>query len=43
MLGHCSDCKEKSIAVKIYTRRKDSKQKRVEYCINKGCGYRKVL
>lgn len=42
-LSYCSKCKEKSVTVRI-TKCKDyiwsGKSRRVEYCINKGCGYR---
>ena len=37
-LRYCSKCKEKSVVVKIY-----QGKKRVEYCINKGCGYKQEL
>lgn len=42
-LGWCSNCKEKSVVVKVYQSKGDDKRKRVEYCINKGCGYRLEL
>lgn len=42
-MNYCSDCKEKSIKVKCYTRKTDSMRRRVEYCINKGCKYSKDL
>jgi peroxiredoxin len=38
MLRYCSECKEKSVIVKVYQERK-----RVEYCTNKGCGYQQEL
>ena len=38
-LKPCNQCKEKSVKVKIYTR-KDGVCKRFEFCINKGCGYK---
>ena len=41
-LKPCNLCKEKSVAIKIYTR-KDGVKKRFEYCINKGCGYTQPL
>lgn len=34
--GYC--CKEKSIITKVY-----NGGKRVEYCINRGCGYKQDL
>ena len=36
-LSYCSNCRENSIATKIYTR-KDGVITRAMYCINKGCG-----
>jgi hypothetical protein len=33
-LRQCPKCKEKSVVVKVY-----QEVKRMEYCINKGCGY----
>ena len=42
MLYGCFRCKENSVVRKIYTTRQ-GETKRVEYCINKGCGYRKDL
>lgn len=41
-LGWCSICKENSVAIKVY-RRKDGSQGRVEFCLNKGCGYKLAL
>lgn len=38
MLRWGSCCKEYCLEIKHYTR-KDGTQGRVEYCINKGCGY----
>lgn len=38
-LSWCSNCKENSIKVKIYGEPK----RRVEFCINKGCGYKLML
>jgi len=37
-MGYCSKCREKSVVIKIY-----NGGKRVEYCINKGCGYKLTL
>jgi hypothetical protein len=40
-LGWCNNCKENSTRVKCYrTKAEPEKLKRVEFCINKGCGYR---
>ena len=37
-LRWCWKCKENSVARKCYTR-KDGVKKRIEYCVNYGCGY----
>ena len=37
----CSNCKENSVRRKVYVRKRDNTEKRVEYCINKGCKYKK--
>lgn len=37
-LHHCPKCKENSVAVKIY-----QTVKRIEFCINRGCGYSQPL
>ena len=42
-LGWCSNCKEYSVRVKIYIRKRDSSKRRFEHCINKGCGYKQDL
>lgn len=39
VLSWCNKCKENSMTTKIYVT-KDGEKKRVEYCINKGCGRR---
>jgi len=39
ILGWCSNCKERSVRLKIYKRKKDGKKRRCEHCINEGCGY----
>lgn len=39
-LNWCSKCKEKSVIIKVYVRKSDNTKQRVEYCLNKGCGYR---
>jgi len=41
-LNYCNACRESSVVIKCYTR-KDGKRIRFEYCINKGCGYKKDL
>jgi hypothetical protein len=38
-LGYCFKCKELSVRAKVYGK----EGKRVEYCINKGCGYKLQL
>ena len=43
MLSPCPNCREMSVAVKIYRTRGDKRKKRVEFCLNHGCGYRKEL
>lgn len=46
MLRYCPKCKEKSVRVKIYKKTTGEitlAQNRVEFCINKGCGYRQGL
>lgn len=43
MLGYCPHCKEHSVKVKIYKKKTGDItliQNRVEFCINKGCGYK---
>lgn len=42
MLQYGNCCKEKSIVIKVYIT-KNGKKSRVEYCFNKGCGYRREL
>ena len=42
-LYYCNHCKENSVKRKVYVRKKDNKKCRVEFCLNKGCGYRKRL
>ena len=42
MLGWCYKCKENSVVRRMYQTRSGS-NRRIEYCINKGCKYRKVL
>ena len=43
MLKWCNDCRENSVKVKVYARKKDGKKCRVEFCLNARCGYRKEL
>jgi len=41
---YCSKCKENSAVIKIYSRKATPTiMRRVEYCENKGCGYRQEL
>ena len=42
-LGYGCNCKEPSVRVKVYRRKRDGKLCRMEYCINKGCGYKQDL
>ncbi len=42
-LAFCSICKENSVKTKVYIRKRDGVKTRVEFCINKGCGYNKEL
>lgn len=37
-LGYCPKCKENSLIKRVY-----KGVKRVEFCINKGCGYKQDL
>jgi len=39
----CPKCKENSTVRRCYTRKRDGVDRRVEYCVNVGCGYRKDL
>jgi hypothetical protein len=41
-LSYCDHCKENSITIKK-NKISDKGYSRIEYCINKGCGYRKQL
>jgi hypothetical protein len=46
MLNYCPKCKERSVRVRVYHSvyaKDEVYAKRVEYCINKGCGYSKQL
>ena len=42
-LGYCPTCKDKSVKVKCYTRKRDGVRNRVEFCTNEGCGYSQEL
>ena len=42
-LNWCPHCKERSMVTKLYNNKKDSNTHRVEYCLNKGCGYKVTL
>ena len=39
----CPHCTELSVRVKTYSCKKDRREHKVEFCLNKGCGYRKDL
>ena len=43
MLKPCNQCKENSVVSKIYIRKEDGVKKAVEFCLNKGCGYRRDM
>ena len=43
MLRLCNTCKEVSIKIKVYTRKRDNTRQRMEYCSNNGCDYFKDL
>jgi len=43
MLYGCVNCKENSVVRKCYVRKSDGAYKRVEFCLNKGCGYSRDL
>lgn len=42
-LGWCSHCREYSVVLQLWTRKRDNTPQRVEFCLNKGCGYRKDI
>ena len=42
-LHWCNNCKEKSVIRREYLRKTDNRAERLEYCLNKGCGYRLML
>lgn len=42
MLHFCDNCKEKSAVIKVY-RRNDGATGRVEFCLNRSCGYKQPL
>jgi hypothetical protein len=39
----CPNCKEPSVVRKLYVNRTEGTTRRVEFCINKGCGYQQDL
>jgi len=43
MLYWCNHCKENSVVRRSYTRQGQEARVLVEYCLNKGCGYRRIL
>ena len=39
-LHFCPRCMEKSVIRRNYMRKVDNRMERLEYCLNKGCGYK---
>ena len=39
-LGWCPNCKEHSLIRRCYMRKHDNVMERLEFCINKSCGYK---
>ena len=42
-LHFCPRCMEKSVIRRNYMRKADNRMERLEYCLNKGCGYKLML
>ena len=42
-LHFCSNCKEFSVIRRNYMRKADNRMERLEFCLNKGCGYKLLL
>ena len=42
-LHFCCNCKEFSVVRRQYMRKHDNRMERIEFCLNKGCGYRLML
>jgi hypothetical protein len=42
-LGWCPACREHSLIRRCYMRKTDNRQERLEFCVNKGCGYKLLL
>jgi len=42
-LGWCNNCKEHSLIRRSYMRVNDNRMERLEFCINKSCGYKLAL
>ena len=43
MLRPCPNCKERAVTTKVYRGTDPGVKVRVEFCINKGCGYKQDL
>lgn len=39
----CNNCKEFSVVRRTYLRKHDNRAERLEYCLNKSCGYKMML
>ena len=42
-LHFCPRCFEKSVIRRNYMRKADNRMERLEFCLNKGCGYKLML
>lgn len=42
-LHYCDRCKELSVVRRCYLRKQDNRAERLEYCLNKSCGYKMML
>lgn len=42
-LHWCPACKEPSVIRRNYMRKSDNRMERLEFCLNKGCGYKLML
>ena len=42
-LEFCPNCHERSVLRRCYLRKHDNRAERLEYCLNKGCGYKLLL
>lgn len=43
VLHWCNNCHERSIVRRQYMRKHDNCMDRIEFCLNKGCGYKLML